>query len=245
MYITSPLRPKSFVIQGVLLLLLGFCGVHAQGRRAPQPHPQSARAQQGQADQQTETAAQPSEPFIHGVTIAAGLAIYQGDFSRNPNHNIVKYVAGSGKLSLRAGVDHRLGRYHQFGVGADVVYNKLSGETTGGIGFETNSIALDFYADYELPYIKQGLFRVFVGGGPNFVISPSYTGFPEDPEDGKFDRLGTRVMGSLKVGVTILDKFRIGTRIPSSDLIDGYKGFDPDSATDYISFINFGYRFDL
>jgi hypothetical protein len=174
-----------------------------------------------------------------------GLAVYQGDFSRNPEHSFVKYVAGSGKLSLRAGADHRMGRFDQYGVGADVVYNRLAGETTGGAGFEANSVALDIYADYELPYIRQGLFRVFVGAGPNFIISPSYKEFSGLPDEDNVDKLGTRVTGSLKVGVTILDRIRVGTRIASSDLIDGYKGIDGGGGPDIISFLNFSYRFDL
>ena len=247
MLTTVVLRAKLVIVAGLLLAVSGAGAVMAQ---APQRGQAPQQGQYGQAgDQQQQPpptqARQESEPFIHGITIGAGLAVYQGDFSRNPEHNIVKYIAGSGKLSLRAGVDHRLGRYEQYGLGADVVYNRLGGETTGGLGFTANSLALDFYADYELPYIQQGLFRVFLGAGPNFMISPSYDGFPDENADDNFEKLGTRVTGSLKVGVTILDKFRIGTRIASSDLIDGYKGFDPDGVPDIISFLNFSYRFDL
>jgi hypothetical protein len=177
--------------------------------------------------------------------VAVGLAVYQGDFSRNPEHNPVKYLAGSGKLSARVGVDHRLGRFDQYGLGADLVYNRISGEGADQVGFTQDALALDFFADYELPYIQQGLFRVFVGGGPNLIISPSYEGVPRVQEDENYQRLDTRVMGSLKVGVTIYDRFRIGTRIASSDLLDGYKGFQSDGVPDFISFLNFGYRFNL
>jgi hypothetical protein len=104
---------------------------------------------------------------------------------------------------------------------------------------------MDFYADYELPYIREGLLRVFVGGGPNLIISPTYNGAPRVSKDENFQKLGTRVTGSLKVGVTIMDSFRIGTRIASSDLIDGYKGFTSDGVPDFVSFLNIGYRFSL
>jgi len=242
MLITLPPRGKSLVLVGILLSLFAGQQVLAQ---APQGRYPQNRGERGSGGQQSQSQPQQSEPFIHGVSIGIGLAVYQGDFSRNPNHNLVKYLAGSGALSLRAGVDHRLGRFDQYGVGADLVYNRLSGETTGGSGFKANSLALDFYGDYELPYIAPGLFRVFVGGGPNFIISPSYQNFPEETEDNNYNPLGTRVSASLKIGVTILDKFRVGTRIASSDLIDGYKGFDPNGVPDFVSFVNFSYRFDI
>jgi hypothetical protein len=60
-----------------------------------------------------------------------------------------------------------------------------------------------------------------------------------------FQPLGTRVTGSLKVGVTIMDTFRIGTRISSTDLLDGYKGYTSDGVPDFVSFLNIGYRIDL
>jgi hypothetical protein len=77
------------------------------------------------------------------------------------------------------------------------------------------------------------------------IISPSYTGTPRVSKEENYQRLGTRVTGSLKVGVTILDSFRIGTRISSTDLLDGYKGFVSDGVPDFVSFLNIGYRIDL
>lgn len=242
MLITLPPRGKSLVLVGILLAFLGGQQAHAQ---APQGR-YSQTGEEGEGrEQQSQSRVQQSQPLIHGISLGAGLAIYQGDFSRNPNHNIIKYLAGSASLSLRVGADHRLGQFDQYGLGTDLVYNRLSGETSGGTGFKANSLALDFYGDYELPYIAPGLFRVFLGGGPNLIISPSYQNFPEENEEDNFERLGTRVSASLKVGVTILDKFRIGTRIASSDLVDGYKGYVSDGVPDFVSFINFSYRFDV
>jgi hypothetical protein len=247
-------RAILLLLGGVLVAGLSGEAVFAQAPQQGQPPPQGqppgqygpAQGQQGEQEQSPQQAqSEESEPFIHGISLGAGIAVYQGDFSRNPEHNLVKYVAGSGKLSLRAGVDHRMGQFDQYGVGADLIYNRLGGETTGGIGFSANSLALDFYADYELPYIRQGLLRVFVGGGPNFIISPSYEGFSNLPDNDNAQQLGTRVAASLKAGVTILDKFRIGTRVASSDLLDGYKGFGGGGAPDFISFLNFSYRFNL
>jgi hypothetical protein len=244
MLITLPPRGKSLVLVGIVFALLGIEHARAQAPQGRGAYPQSEE-DRTEERQQPQSQVQQNEPFIHGVSLGVGLAVYQGDFSRNPNHNIVKYIAGSGALSLRLGADHRLGRFDQYGLGADLVYNRLSGETTGGSGFKANSLALDFYGDYELPYVAPGLFRVFLGVGPNLIISPTYQGFPESTEGTNYERLGTRVSGSFKVGVTIYDQFRVGTRIAFSDLVDGYKGFDPDGVPDFISFLNFSYRFDV
>ena len=230
------------------LLLAGFCitlfgGQEALSQTQQGQYPQT-QEEQG-TDRQRLNQAQQDEPFIHGISVAAGLAIYQGDYSLNPEHNLVKYIAGNGRLAFRVGADHRLGQYNQYGLGADLVYNYLSGQSSGGTGFQANSVALDFYADYELPYIYEGLFRVFVGGGPNLIISPSYDGTPIVREEENYQELGTRLTGSLKVGVTILDTFRIGTRVSSSDLLDGYKGYTSDGVPDFVSFLNIGYRFSL
>lgn len=231
------------LLVGGMAFLFGSGSARAQMQGGQYQQPQERDGQESGSSQARQ--AQQDRPFIHGVTVAAGLAIYQGDFSLNPTHNFVKYVAGNGKLALRVGADHRLGQYNQYGLGADLVYNRLSGRSSGGVGFQANTVALDLYADYELPYIYEGLFRVFVGGGPNLIISPSYDGTPIVREEGNYQRLGTRVTGSLKVGVTILDSFRIGTRISSSDLLDGYKGYTSDGVPDFVSFLNIGYRFRL
>lgn len=237
---------------GVLLLFSGFQSAVAQRGQGQQYGQSSEQGQSSEGEENTRRSsqvqprAQESEPFIHGVSVGAGLSIYQGDYSLNPNHNLVKYIAGNGKLSLHAGVDHRLGQFDQYGLGVDLVYSRIGGESTGGYGFEANSLALDFYADYELPYIREGLFRVFVGGGPNLILSPSYFGgVPPTREEGSYNPVGTRVIGSLKIGVTIVDALRIGTRIASTDLLDGYKGYNPDGVPDFVSFLSINYRFSL
>lgn len=223
--------------------LVVFGGGQAFAQGAVGQSPQSTDERQRRPPQ-----VQGESSFIHGVSVAVGLAIYQGDYSLNPNHNIVKYIAGNGSLAARVGIDHRLGRFNQYGLGVDLVYNRLSGESPAGFGFDANTVALDFYADYELPYIREGLFRVFVGGGPSLVVSPSYEGNPlpsSSTGQDRFQPLGTRVIGSFKAGVTILDSFRIGTRVASTDLLDGYKGFRPNGVPDFVSFLNVGYRFNV
>lgn len=225
----------------------GRRGAPQQGRAAPQQGQGRYGGETGQQQRMPQAARQESEPFIHGISVGAGLAVYQGDLSRNPEHNPIKYLAGNGSLSLRVGADHRLGRFDQYGLGVDLVYNRVSGETTGtpNPSFSANTLALDFYGDYELPYIRQGLFRVFLGVGPNFVFGSSYENFSQLVPGSNVKKLDSRVTGSVKVGVTILDKFRIGTRISSSDFLDGYEGFDPKGIPDFVSFLSFNYRFDL
>lgn len=223
------------------LLLPSWSGeAFAQVQRGGNAQSQDDQSASRSAERQSQDGS-----IVHGITVAGGLSIYQGDYSLNPEHNLVKYIAGNGDLLLRVGADHRLGKFNQYGLGADLVYSRLAGKSSNGTGFKANSVSLDLYADYELPYIYEGLFRVFVGGGPNLLIAPSYTGTPfvQDPKN--YQRLGTRVIGTLKVGVTILDTFRIGTRISSSDLLDGYKGFTSDGVPDFVSFLNIGYRFRL
>ena len=110
--------------------------------------------------------------------------------------------------------------------------------------FSNNLIGLDFTADYDLPYIQQGLFRVFLGGGPLFVISPSYSSnFPE--EDERFDPLGSRVVGSIVAGVSMFDTFRIGVRVSTSDFLDGHTGIKGTKGVDYLGFIGVTRRFSF
>jgi hypothetical protein len=182
------------------------------------------------------------ERLVHGIRVGGGLAAYQGDISRNPNDNILKYV-GTAKPSILVGADYRTGYYDQFGVGLDLVYTRLGGETTGNTSFSNNMVSLDAYADYELPYIQQGLFRIFLGGGASFLVSPSYQGF-ETGEEWR-SNLGTRVVGSFSVGVTIIDKIQVGARFPTTDYLDGYGGLYEDPYPDVVSFVRFTHRFEL
>lgn len=228
MFTTSYVWPKPLLVAVVLVAFgssFGAEDVFAQ--------------RQGQYQQSEQ-----GDFFIHGISLGIGLAIYQGDFTRNPNHNIIKYIAGNGHLSAQVGADHRFGRYDQVGVGLDVSYTRISEKTTEQRGFKSNIVAVDAVVDYELPYIKQGLFRFFIGGGPYIILDPSYDNFPEQERGERWQQLGTRAIGSVKVGVTILDGFQIGTRIATSDLVDGYKGYNPDGLPDFISFLRLRYRFD-
>ncbi|MES3630496.1 MAG: hypothetical protein PPP56_10060 [Longimonas sp.] len=206
--------------------------------------PAQAQGLQGLGVEEDEEEASGS-PFIHGVKIGFGINTYQGDLSRNPNNNVLKY-ATSANPSAMVGVDWRFGEFEQYGLNTTLQYNRVAGKTTGQnvpLEFTNNLLALDFTADYDLPYIQQGLFRVFLGGGPLFVIEPTYENFPTD--DDRFDELGSRVTGSFVAGVSMFDTFRIGVRVPTSGMIDGHTGIDGVKRPDYVGFIDITYRFDL
>ena len=184
-------------------------------------------------------------PFIHGIKVGLGLNTYQGDLSRNPNNNIVKYISASNP-TIGVTLDRRFGEFDQFGVNVGLQYNRIDGRTTGQnapLEFTNNLLALDITADYDVPYISQGLFRVFLGGGPLFVIAPTYTNFPE--EDSRFEELGSRVTGSFIGGVSMFDTFRIGARVPTTGMLDGHTGIDGVKRPDIMGFVQITYRFDF
>lgn len=203
--------------------------------------------QGGNAETAGQSAQEESTPFVHGLTIGGGISTYQGDLSRNPDNNILKYLSSSApSVFIRA--DRRFGTFQQFGVNAELQYSRISGKTTSGgqrpLEFSNNLVGLDITADYDLPYVRQGLFRVFVGGGPLFVISPTYSSnFPESAP--LFDPLGSRVVGSFVAGVSFFDTFRIGMRVSTSDYLDGHIGIDGKKSPDYLGFIGVMYRFDF
>lgn len=239
----------SLLKRRALILLLGgvILFLSAQETTAQTPW---QRASPGGIDDSTEKQdreqVQQQKPLIHGVVVGGGIAIFQGDLSRNPNHNVFKYL-GTAKPTVQVGIDHRLGRYNQYGLGADLSFSHVSGVTTGQIEFSNNMLSLDLYADYELPYVKLGLFRVFAGGGPMLLVNPKYHNFPDnaDTNDKWRPDLGTRVVGSVKLGVTIYGSFKIGTRITSTDLLDGHLGYNRGGVADIVSFIRLTHRFNV
>lgn len=204
-----------------------------QGQQQPQQQPQ----QQQQTDE--------SEPFIHGITVHIGLNAYQGDLSNNPNQNLLKY-AGLADISFTAGIDHRLGAFDQYGLNVDLTYDHYyaKGVFDGRLLEHSNSlVSLDFVGDYELPYVKQGLLRVFAGGGPAFVIAPWYGRYPQNNDLYK-PSLTTRAIGTAVVGISVFEVVRFGARITSTDFLDGYAGFEGEGFPDTIGFFTIGYRFD-
>ena len=238
-----------------LVLLLGVVMVQdarsqqpRQGQQQPPPSQRfpPPRGQQGQQPQQAQQPQQEeSDPLIHGITAHIGINGFQGDVSSNPNNNLLKY-AGLGDINFTVGIDHRLGTYDQYGLNIDLTSDHYYGKIVfdGRLLEHSNTlVSLDFVADYELPYIRQGLLRVFAGGGPAFVVAPWYGRYPNNNE--LFDTsLTTRPIGTAVVGISIFEVLRIGTRITSTDYLDGYAGFNGEGFPDVLGFITVGYRFD-
>lgn len=225
------------LLLGISLVSEAFAQVNPRGNRG------RTQAQQGQQAQQQSQ--QPDKPFIHGVYVGVGLNTYQGDLDSNPNNNILKHL-GSANIDVAVGIDKRFGEFGQYGIGLTASFDRVTGQNIRNLEFTNNLVSLEVTGEYELPYIKQGLLRVFAGGGPMLVVSPTYSGFPEqDAPNYEFRELGTRVVGSIVAGVIIVDKVRIGARITTTDFLDGHTGLDRQGPIDMLSFINIGYRFDL
>lgn len=242
--LTSTLSKAGILCLALALGLACATDAHAQFPRQGQQQPPS-QEERGEVEPRPQPE---SKPFITGYFFSIGLNAYQGDVSNNGNNNFIKYVANA-DINVMAGMDHRFGEYEQFGVQARLSYDHIHGKISGPQGqlleFGNSLINLDVVGAYELPYVKQGLFRVFAGGGPVLVVAPWYGRYPRN--DDRFDTsLTTRVIGSGVVGVTIFDSVHIGTRITTTDFLDGYEGFrDSDQGfPDIVTFISIGTRFD-
>ena len=223
------------LLLGITLVAEAFAQNNPRGNRG---RPAFGQERQQQQPQQQEI----DQPFISGVYVGIGLNTYQGDLDSNPNDNIIKHL-GAAQLDVAVGADKRFGQFEQFGLEALLSYDRISGQNIRNLQFSNNLLTLEFTGSYELPYIKQGLLRVFVGGGPMFVISPSYEGFPQ--ADNRFDELGTRVVGAFTGGVLVADKVRISARVSTTDFLDGHTGIDKAGPVDLLGVITLGYRFNL
>jgi hypothetical protein len=210
---------------------------------------------------------QEDRPFIDGIRFGVGVNAYFGDMDSNPNDNILKHL-GSGNANLMFGVDKRFGQFEQYGVSAVLYYDRIRGQQDVRQGFTNNLISLDIGGSYELPVVRQGLFRVFGSVGPTLLLAPSYECFPpETAEDSVSDEcrvrgrsatpqteisselpgtdweeLGTRVTGSATLGVTLIDRIRLGTRFAFTDYLDGHTGLNGGGSFDMLFFVNIGYR---
>lgn len=216
------------------------------------------RPQQGEqaGQRQQDPYAEESIPFLHGIYLGAGVNLFQGDFSSNPNNNILKHL-GSAELNVLAGADKRFGAFEQYSLGAELEYNFLSGQQVVGQSFSAHTLSLDVMGNYDIPFVSQNLLRIFAGVGPMFIIAPSYDGFPTEQrqedlrsrgaigEDVEWQSdLGTRVTGAAKFGIIIQDRIRLGLRVPFSDFVDGHTGINA-SGLDFVTSINLGYRINL
>ncbi len=227
------------LLLGVALVADAFAQNNPRGNRG---RPAFGQDRQQQQPQEQEI----DQPFISGVYVGVGLNTYQGDLDSNPNDNIIKHL-GAAQLDVVVGIDKRFGQFEQFGIEALLSYDRISGQNVRNLQFTNNLLTLEFTGSYELPYIKQGLLRIFAGGGPMFVISPTYSGFPEEnpSPDTRFDELGTRVVGAFTGGVLISNKVRIAARVTTTDFLDGHTGLNSGGPLDLLGVVTVGYRFNL
>ena len=173
-------------------------------------------------------------PF-DGASIGIGLNAYHGDLDGNPDSEFIKYV-GAANLHLLAGVDRRFGA---LGLGLDFNFHRLTARS-GRVDMANNIASLDFTVSAGIGGVDQSLLRLYAGVAPTLLI-PRYYRFPSDLEG--YNDLGTRFVTSFPVGIIIQDRIRLGVRITTTDLLEGYVGTGGNR--DYLTFINLGYRFDL
>jgi hypothetical protein len=190
----------------------------------------------------------PSSPnWIDGVTVGIGINTFHGDVdSDDASYTFPRALTTAG-LNLRVGIDRRFGPSDQRGIALHLGYDRIYGEGPQGARFTNNLITLDVLGEYEIPGVQDDLFRLFAGGGPTLIVNPSYRDLDlvrrGDPTISQ--RLGTRVVGTLVVGITIADRVRIGTRVATTDYLDGLRASGRNQPVDLLGFINVGYRFDL
>lgn len=184
-------------------------------------------------------------PFVHGLVVGVGLTTFHGDVDSDPPDRDIVQRLTSADFNARIGIDRRFGASDQFGAGVHLVYDRISGRQIWGPTFTNNMVSLEVTGESEIPYIGQGWIRVFGGGGPTFLVSPSYSNYGDSQPPSVFRTLGSRVVGTFVVGVTIADRVRIGTRIAPTDFLDGYRGSGSHWPFDLLGFLNIGYRFDL
>ena len=173
--------------------------------------------------------------LFDGASIGGGLNVYQGDLDSNPDSEIIKYI-GAANLHFLAGVDKR---YGALGLGVDFNYHRFTART-GQVDMANNVFSLDLVGSLGAGRRGRSLIRFYAGVGPAFLL-PRYYRFPDDVEG--YQDAGTRFVATFPIGIVFQDRIRVGMRITSTDLLDGYTG--TGGSRDYLSFINLGYRFDL
>lgn len=181
--------------------------------------------------------AQPAEgSFFDGLTLGAGLSIFQGDVDSNPGNNPIIFL-GNGGLHLLAELEKEVAGG---AIGLSLTHDRFSGERSE-VKFSSKAFGLAVTGSYPLPFIEPGFVRVFAGAGP-LVLLPRFDRFqPLEGLEEKFEEKGPHVVAALPVGIIVQDRVRLGTRILLSDYVDGYEGFNALDF-DLLTFINLGYR---
>lgn len=178
---------------------------------------------------------------VDGITVGAGLALFQGDLDSNPTHSPLKLI-GNGNLRLLVGADKE---FAPFRLGLEVTYDRLVGSLRSDHAFTANAVSLDVAGSYNLPIISDGLFGLYAGVGPTLIVQPTYSDYivSQSDDDDRYRPLGSRVLVTGKVGIDFNDQIRVGMRLMPSDFVDGYAGINEEGAIDMVTSITLGYRF--
>lgn len=219
--------------------LYGACGVLSSLVLSCLLLVSSAHAQRASGDSPTS--------YLDGVVVGVGINTFHGDVDSSPADAEFFRALTTAGLDLRLGVDRRFGPDNRLGVAAHLVYDRIYGEGPPGPRFANNLVSLELVGEYEIPGIRDDLFRLFAGGGPTLLVNPSYSGLDLVGRGNPtiVRERGTRVVGSIVLGVTIADRVRLGTRIATTDYLDGLRTSGRNQPVDLLGFINIGYRFDL
>lgn len=185
--------------------------------------------------------------WIDGVTIGVGINTFHGDVDSDDAAYTFPRALTTAGLNLRVGIDRRFGPSEQRGIALHLGYDRIYGAGPQGARFTNNLITLDVLGEYEIPGGQDGLFRLFAGGGPTLVVHPWYSSLNSVRRGSPPVRQerGTRLVGTLVVGLTIADRVRIGTRVATTDYLDGMRATGRNLPVDLLGFLNVGYRFDL
>ncbi len=181
-----------------------------------------------------------AQPLVDGVSVGAGVSSYHGDLDWNPDNGPAEFLA-AGNLGLFVAADRSFG---PFIAETAFRYDRLAIDYPQ-VEMTLNTVSLDFNAGIGFNIVRPLFFRVFAGISPMLVV-PSYERVDQEALDRSiltFQEQGTRLAWSFPVGLVIQDVLRLGVRFVPGDDFDGATG--RSGASDLISFVSVGYRFDL
>lgn len=181
-----------------------------------------------------------AQPVVDGMTVGIGLSSYHGDLDWNPTDGPAEFLAAA-NLGAFVAADRSFGpiiteaalRYDHYAIDYPQVEMSL------------NTASLELTAGYAFDLIQPLFLRVFAGVAP-MVVMPRYDRVDQEVLDRSiltFEQQGTTLQMSFPVGIVVQDVLRLGVRFMFSDDFDGATG--TSGASDFVTFVSVGYRFDL
>lgn len=181
-----------------------------------------------------------AQPLVDGMSVGVGLSSYHGDLDWNPSNGPAEFLA-AGNLGVFVSADRTFGRV----VAESALRFDHLAIDYPLVEMSMNLVSLDLTAGVGFDFVRPLFFRVFAGVSPMLVMS-SYERVDQEALDRSvlsFREQGTHLAWSFPVGVVIQDVLRLGVRFMPGDDFDGATG--PSGASDLLSFVSIGYRFDL